>query len=109
MKTAPMEIGLHLRHHCIQTAARRKYEDLLRQVLKPSGQGRGSLLLEAEIEGLRFLLESCDFSHLRSRYPALSGREETRAVLQIPRDMKETVICCGGEKIRPKWRGKVKR
>ena len=100
-----MNIELQLRqHHCIQTAAKRTYERLIRAYLKQSAKGKASETMEAEIEGLKFLLETCDFPHMRGQYPELSGREDIDITLEIPQEKKDMVIACQGRWLYPKWR-----
>jgi hypothetical protein len=50
---------------CIETLARRAYEQTLSRILEEQGEGED--LLE-RLELLRLFLESTDFGHLRSQY-----------------------------------------
>ena len=49
--------------HCIETVARRKYEDTLKQLLAP---GETSKELEERLEILRLFLQTTDFGRLRA-------------------------------------------
>lgn len=67
-----MEIILDLKKHCIQTAIKRKYNQLISNYFKlktPENTGK----FESEISLLKEALENFDFSRLRSTYPELQG------------------------------------
>ena len=49
--------------HCIETVARRKYEDTLKQLLTPGETGKE---LEERLEILRLFLQTMDFGKLRA-------------------------------------------
>ena len=49
--------------HCIETVARRKYEDTLKQLLAP---GETSKEIEERLEILRLFLQTTDFGKLRA-------------------------------------------
>jgi len=76
-----MKILLNLSKHCIETEAKRIYEESLMQYFKVSDSKRPEL--EEKIEGLKNFLEYSDFNHLRSSHPALSGIGGGKAVLHI--------------------------
>ncbi|MBN1851009.1 MAG: hypothetical protein JW932_20785 [Deltaproteobacteria bacterium] len=50
---------------CIQTTAKRAYDQTLREILKGEGKGND---LEEKLEVLRLFLESADFARLRGQY-----------------------------------------
>ena len=86
-----MKIPLDLSRHCIETEAKRIYEESLKQYFKVSDSKRPGL--EEKIEGLRNFLEYSDFSHLRSSHPVLAGREGGKAALHLlGRDLFEIEI-----------------
>jgi hypothetical protein len=60
--------------HCIETAAKREYEEILRKLLTPE---RESAELRAKAELLRAFLESTDFKNLRreSEKHLIEGRK----------------------------------
>jgi hypothetical protein len=76
-----MKILLDLSKHCIETEAKRIYEESLVQYFKASDSKR--LELEEKIEGLKNFIEYQDLNHLRSSHPALAGREGCKAVLHV--------------------------
>ncbi len=55
-----MEITLHLKGHCIETAARKRYEQLVRELLKEDDERK-----EKELELLVEFLNTANFSELR--------------------------------------------
>jgi|GEM_PF-333857 len=86
-----MKILIDLSKHCIETEAKRIYEESLKQYFKAPDSKRPGL--EEKIEGLRHFLEYSDFSHLRSSHPALAGTEGGKAVLHLlDRDLFEIEI-----------------
>lgn len=77
------EIRLRTDKHCIETAAKRTYEKLLKQYFKQQVNTNASQLLEAQIEGLKLFLEEVDAKALRSTYPELDVGGNTEIILQI--------------------------
>lgn len=71
-----MEIPLDLSRHCIETAARLRLEQLIRECLKSPDQEK-----EAWIEALAGFLETADFSDLRTRISRLAGTQRSKACL----------------------------
>jgi len=61
-----MEIVLHLSGHCIETAARRRYEKLVQELLKEHDVEK-ERRLEGELELLLDFLKKANFSDLRKR------------------------------------------
>lgn len=51
--------------HCIETAAKREYEAVLKQLLKPRQRNKQ---MEEKLEILMLFLETADFKKLRSKY-----------------------------------------
>jgi len=76
-----MKIPLNISKHCIETEAKRIYEEGLKQYFKVPDSKRPEL--EEKIEGLRNFLEYSDFKHLRSSHPVLAGTEGGKAVLHL--------------------------
>jgi hypothetical protein len=74
-----MEILLDLSRHCIETQAKKVYEQELGRYFKAGPENRP--LLEQRIELLKNFLEGVDFGDLRARHPALSGNNPEAAVL----------------------------
>jgi hypothetical protein len=62
-------IVLHISEHCIETAAKRRYEELLSHLLKHEDEEK-----ERELELLVEFLSKADFSELRKM--GFDGREE---------------------------------
>lgn len=87
-----MDIHLDLRHHCIATETKKRYNKALSNYFKHKGD---PALLESEIELLKTALERLDFSGLRSRYPKLSGGIDEIVVLSGTPDGRLFVILDG--------------
>ena len=67
-------VKIELSPFCIENAARRKFEQLVRQLLQDdTAAGQGSL--QNQIQILRDFLEFYDFKTLRAENPALNGGE----------------------------------
>lgn len=73
-----MEIELDLRHHCIATETKKRYNKALSNYFKKKGDPS---LLEPEIELLKHALETLDFPGLRARYPKLTGKTGEKVTL----------------------------
>ena len=60
--------------HCIETAARREYEDMLKQLL---GTGEANKELQKRLEILKLFLQTADFKRLRkeSEQYLLTGKK----------------------------------
>ncbi|MDQ1331708.1 MAG: hypothetical protein QG578_1976 [Thermodesulfobacteriota bacterium] len=76
-----MKILLDLSGHCIETEAKRIYEESIREYFRAPDSMRSEL--EKKIEGLRNFLEYSDFNHLRSLHPSLAGADGGRAALHL--------------------------
>jgi hypothetical protein len=86
-----MKIPINLSKHCIETEAKRIYEENLTHYFKGPDSKRPEL--EEKIEGLRNFLEYSDFNHLRSSNRVLAGGEGGKAVLHVlDRDLFEIEI-----------------
>jgi hypothetical protein len=76
-----MKIPLSLSKHCIETEAKRIYEESLRRYFSAPDSKKHEL--EEKIEGLKNFLEYSDFKHLRNCHPVLSGNEGGKGLLHI--------------------------
>lgn len=76
-----MKIFLDLSRRCIETEAKRIYEESLTQYFKATDSKRPEL--EEKIEGLRNFLEYSDFKQLRSCHPVRAGTENGKAILHL--------------------------
>ncbi|MCS7144576.1 MAG: hypothetical protein NZ879_06090 [Archaeoglobaceae archaeon] len=68
-------ILLHLSGHCIETSAKKKYQELLSYLLKQEDEEK-----EKELELLIEFLKTMDFSELRRE--GFDGREEMTVVIK---------------------------
>ncbi len=89
-----MKIKLNLSNHCIQTEAKRLYNQSVSQFFKA---GAESSRLEKKIEILKTVLEKCDFPRLRSRYPELAGSHTGEAILTIGKQNRIVIHINGKE------------
>ncbi len=103
-----MKISLHLKKQCIQTAAKNRYEMLMRSYFKKHKRslvdnsivtGKNTEVdkscieknskiedkekIETEMLYLLFFLENADFAYLRHAYPQLSGIEDILVTIQV--------------------------
>jgi len=76
-----MEVVLHLAGHCIETAAKRRYERLVQELLKEEDEEKEKRM-EEELELLLDFLKKADFSELRRR--GFDGSREMR--VRVKRD-----------------------
>lgn len=97
LNTLKMKIKLNLSKHCIQTEAKRLYNQSVSQYFQAAGESRQ---LEEKIEILKEVLEKCDFPGLRSIYPELAGNYAGKASLTID-SQKRIVILINGREICP--------
>ena len=93
----PIDIPLDLRRHCIETEARKLYNRKVGQYFKAH---TGRRQLAAEIELLKTVLETFDFSRLRSTYPALAGQSECSVTIKLAKP-NQLAIMLDGERIDP--------
>ncbi|MBU1056080.1 MAG: hypothetical protein KKC46_19985 [Proteobacteria bacterium] len=76
-----MKIKMNLSGHCIETEAKRLYNNSITEFFENSESTDSEL--EEKIEGLKSFLEYTDFAHLRGRHPVLAGTEEGKAILNL--------------------------
>jgi hypothetical protein len=85
-----MEIQFEITSHCIQTEARKRYEQFISTYFKQAASDNDTDALEGQIEALRYFLEHADFRYLRSTYPILNGGQGgTIVVLSVTDSLKE--------------------
>jgi len=70
-----MDIVLHLNGHCIETAAKRKYEELVSELLKEDNPEK-----EKQLELLVEFLEKADFRELRKK--GFDGSKKMKVVIR---------------------------
>lgn len=99
-----MKLTLNLDRHCIETAAKKAHEALIRDYLK--NQCTDIQTAESKINALKYFLENTDFGHLRSTYKTLNGAEQTRVVLNIPDTVSQLTLTLDGRRIYPEMAGK---
>lgn len=80
-------IKLHIKDHCIETAAKLEFKKLMDEYFETDND---TGLLEDKIEVLREFIESADFVHLRGSDQRLSGEIET--VVYITKENDEIKI-----------------
>jgi hypothetical protein len=90
-----MEICLDLSKHCIETELRRQHERAISAYFKAGQDEKRQSENIIELAGLA--LETLDFSHLRSQYPALAGGTDQRVALS--KDDEKLAIAIEGKKI----------
>lgn len=78
-----MTITIKTDRYCIETAAKKRYEELLRQVLKADTNDNRTVQLETSIETLKTFLENADMSILRRSYPELDKGGDTEVALRV--------------------------
>jgi len=78
-----MTIELLLKNYCIQTAAKKKYEQSISQYFKNVSQLSSEALenIEKKIDILQYFLENADIGQIRSRYPDLNGKKTITVTL----------------------------
>ncbi|MBF0451939.1 MAG: hypothetical protein HQK75_14635 [Candidatus Magnetomorum sp.] len=86
-----MNIELSLKNYCIQTSAKKKYEQSISHYFKQASLANDTELLnsEKEIDILKYFLENADMGHIRSKYPELNGKQNITVTL-ISSDQPET-------------------
>ncbi len=83
-----MEIYLDISRLCIETAAQKKYEGLIRQYFKAKVLGKEKVTFEKQINALKYFLEKADFSALRNSCKNTAS-VETMAILVVPRRLED--------------------
>jgi len=101
-----MEIELNLNHHCIETGAKKKYEQLIKHYFSQRCSSAHKLLIERQIEALRFFLEHADFPTLRNLYPKLDGTHKLYVVLKISNNIRDIWIIINDKIVQPEWKDK---
>lgn len=97
-----MKIRLDLSRHCIETASKKKYEQMIIQYFKtPGGDGEKSAT-EHHISALKYFLEKADFSKLRALCSKIDSNRE--AVLIVPQNFEGMHICINQTILYPKWK-----
>ena len=89
-----MEIILNLKKHCIQTAVKRKYNQLISDYFKLKTP-ENTKIIESKISLLKKALEGLDFSWLRTTYPELQGGGEDKIIITDSADNKITISING--------------
>ena len=92
-------LDLDLRHHCIATEVKKRYNKALSEALKSRP---GHETPEDAVELLKEALETLDFPELRARYPELSGHFETPVTLG--RDGSRLFLCIGENPVKLLYR-----
>ena len=96
-----IELKLDLGKSCIETHAKRTYENLLRKYFRETNIDQQKRELEKQIEGLKFFLEHVDFRHLRANYAQLGGQSPTVVTLSIAPKLHDIEINSSDGCIRP--------
>jgi len=91
------EIELDLSRHCIQTAARRRYERQVAACFRRGSDDPEHALREAEIDLLQQALETIDFGRLRGGWKPLNGGPGVR--VRLAEEDGEIIVRLGGERI----------
>ena len=78
-----MVIKLTSEKFCIETAARKRHENAIRQFFKASAGEENAEELETQIEGLARFLEQVDFQWLRSHHKELDKGGQADIELHI--------------------------
>jgi len=85
-----IKIHLDLGKHCIQTAVKRKYNQLISNYFKLK-TSENAEIIESEISLLKDAMENCDFSWLRSTYPELQGGGADKIMISASPDNDITI------------------
>ena len=86
-----MKIILDLKKHCIQTAIKRKYNQLISTYFKLN-KNENTEIIESEISLLKKALENLDFSYLRTTYTELQGGGTDKIAIADSTDSKLTLL-----------------
>lgn len=89
-----MEIILDLKKHCIQTAIKRKYNQLISDYFKLK-TAENTEVFESEISLLKNTLENFDFRWLRAKNPELQGGSTDKIIIAACADKKITISING--------------
>lgn len=74
-----MNHKLSLKHHCVETEIKKRYNITLSEYFK--GGGDPAEEIEARIDIFKEALETLDFGLLRSRHPELRGKSNASVAL----------------------------
>lgn len=96
-----MEIHLRTNRFCIETAARKTYEKLLKQCFRTRVEGKTRNLLETQVEGLIIFLEQTEMRTLRTLYPELDKGGDADVVLEVDVALAEMTLTFNEVKISP--------
>jgi len=89
-----MEIKLDLNKHCIQTAIKSTYNQLISKYFKLN-PSENTAIIESEISLLKEALENLDFAWLRATYPELQGSGADEILIATDADNKITISING--------------
>lgn len=92
-----MKIILNISRHCIETAAKAKYEQLIRSYLKRGTPEKEKRFIENQIDALKFFLEHTDFNELRYRCSLEGPNQE--AELTVGRALENMVVRIKGKAV----------
>ena len=90
-----MKIRLDLTKHCIQTATKKKYNQLISAYFKlnPEKTPNDQIeTVESEISLLKEALETLDFAWLRNTYPELRGGGKDKVLISNETDAPITIL-----------------
>ena len=85
---------MDLGKHCIQTAVKRKYNQLISDYFKLKAPEKTEII-ESEISLLKKALENLDFSWLRTKNPELQGGGENKIIIADSADNNITISING--------------
>jgi len=100
-----MEIILDLTRHCIETASKKEYERLIRQYFKTTATQKEKIIIEKQINALKYFLEKADFPELRNRCTNTISVEK-KAVLIILQHFEKMHIRFNNATLYPIWKTK---
>ena len=89
-----IEIPLNLGKHCIQTAIKREYNQLISNYFKLKAP-ENTENIESEISLLKNALENLDFSWLRTTYPELQGGGADKIQIAVSSEKNITISING--------------
>ncbi len=87
-----MILKFDLRHHCIETAVRKLYNKSISQYFKTNGEKE---ILGRQIDLLKTVLETCDFTYLRGTYRELAGHCQANAAIRTDSKNRITILLNG--------------
>lgn len=96
-----MKIILNLSRYCIETASRKKHEQLMKEYFKTNSEDEKTFI-ENQISALKYFLEKADFSELRYHCSKLDTDKEV--VLLVPYQLKAMHISFNEKRLYPKWK-----